>query len=108
MNRIYSIDEIENKTKSVFQRNTINKAYLFGSYAYGNPNSESDVDIALDTGGNISFLRVCGVMEEIAQILDKPVDVFDLREIEADSEIMKEIIRRGVLLYEARQQADYR
>jgi predicted nucleotidyltransferase len=25
----------------------INKAFLYGSYAYGNPNEESDIDVAL-------------------------------------------------------------
>ena len=101
MDKIYSIDEIENKSKYIFQKNNVIKAYLFGSYAYGNPDGKSDIDIALDTGGNISFLRVCGVMEELSQIFEKNIDLFDFREIERESDIMKEIIQRGVLLYEA-------
>ena len=107
MDKIYSIDEIENKTKTIFHKNNVIKAYLFGSYAYGNPDGKSDIDIALDTGGNISFLRVCGVMEELSQLLGKDVDVFDFREIEKGSNIMKEIMQRGVLLYEAKQRGNY-
>jgi predicted nucleotidyltransferase len=101
MNKIYYIDEIGSKTKDIFLRNNVAKAYLFGSYAHGNPDEASDIDIALDTGGNISFLRVCGVMEEISSMLKKKVDLFDFREIKKDSGIMKEIVQRGVLLYEA-------
>ncbi|MCL2813870.1 MAG: hypothetical protein FWD23_04650 [Oscillospiraceae bacterium] len=57
--------------------------------------------MALDTEGKISFLRVCGVMEELSQIFEKKVDLFDFREIEQDSDIMKEITKKGILLYEA-------
>jgi len=102
MDKIYSIGEIGNKSESIFKKNNVIKAYLFGSYAYGNPDSASDIDIALDTGGNISFLRVCGVMEELSQILEKKVDLFDFREIDQESGIMEEITQRGVLLYESR------
>jgi predicted nucleotidyltransferase len=101
MNKVYSISEIENKTKEIFQKNKVIRAYLFGSYAYGNPDGESDIDIALDTGGNISFLRVCGVMEELSKTLEKDIDLFDFREIERGSDIIKEITQRGILLYEA-------
>jgi len=101
MDKIYSIDEIESKTKDIFLKNNVAKAYLFGSYANGSPSETSDIDIAVDTGGNISFLRVCGVMEEISNALEKKVDLFDFREIKTDSNIMKEILQKGVLLYEA-------
>ena len=107
MNKIYSIDEIGNKTKTVFYKNNVARAYLFGSYAYGDADGESDIDIAIDTGGKISFLRICGVMEEVSQILEKPVDLFDFREIDEDSDMMAEILQKGVLLYEAQQRADY-
>ena len=101
MDKIYSVSEIEKKSKEIFRKNNVIRAYLFGSYAYGNPGGNSDIDIALDTGGSISFLRVCGVMEELSQILEKNVDLFDFREIEKNSDIMKEITQRGILLYEA-------
>ena len=101
VDKIYSINEIEEKSKEIFKENNVLKAYLFGSYAYGNPGGKSDIDIALDTGGKISFLRVCGVMEELSQIFEKNIDIFDFREIEQNSDIMNEITQRGVLLYEA-------
>ena len=103
MGKIYSIDEIENGARDIFNKNNVIRAYLFGSYANGNPCEESDIDIALDTGGNISFLRVCGVTEELFQTFNKHIDLFDFREIEEGSNIMKEITQKGVLLYEARQ-----
>jgi len=101
MDKIYSVSEIENKSREIFQKNNVIKAYLFGSYAYGKPGNNSDIDMALDTGGRISFLRVCGVMEELSQIFEKKVDLFDFREIEQESDIMKEITKKGILLYEA-------
>ena len=103
MGKIYSIDEIESGTRDIFNKNNVIRAYLFGSYANGTPCEESDIDIALDTGGNISFLRVCGVIEELVQAFNKDIDLFDFREIEEGSSIMNEIMQKGVLLYEARQ-----
>ena len=100
MDKIYSVSEIENKSREIFKKNNVIRAYLFGSYAYGSPGNNSDIDMALDTGGKISFLRVCGVMEELSQVFEKKVDLFDFREIEKDSEIMKEITKKGILLYE--------
>jgi predicted nucleotidyltransferase len=104
---IFSIEEIKSKADAVFRENQVKRAFLFGSYAHGNPGAISDVDIAVDTEGNISFLRVCGLMEELSQIFGKRVDLFDFREIEKNSGIMKEITQRGVLLYEAQQQASH-
>lgn len=49
----------------------------------------------------MSFLRICGINEELFQSFEKNVDVFDFREIEQDSDILNDITQRGVLLYEA-------
>ena len=100
MNKTYTIDEIEKKSKIIFAKNNVARAYLFGSYAYGSPHGNSDIDIALDAK-NTSFLRICGMMEELSQIFGKSIDIFDFREIEKDSNIMKQIEQKGVLLYEA-------
>jgi predicted nucleotidyltransferase len=103
MSEIFTFREIESKSQSVFYKNNVVRAYLFGSYANGLPDGNSDIDIAIDTGGRISFLRVCGVMEELSQVFNKRVDLFDFREIEEGSGILDEIKKRGILIYEKEQ-----
>ena len=61
---------------------------------------ESDIDIAVETDGKVSFLRVCGIMEELSQLFNKRVDLFDFREIEKDSYVSDEISKKGILIYE--------
>ncbi|MCL2081198.1 MAG: nucleotidyltransferase domain-containing protein [Oscillospiraceae bacterium] len=97
---IYKIDEIAKITENVFINNGVRRAYLFGSYAAGNPDPKSDIDIVMDTDGKMPYLRVCRVSEELREVLHKKVDLFDIREIKPDSGMMREITGKGVLLYE--------
>lgn len=45
--KIYTIHEIKKILKPVFKKYGIEKAYLFGSYARGEANSNSDIDLIL-------------------------------------------------------------
>jgi len=47
MGKIYSVAEVEIIANEVFSKNNIIRAYLFGSYAYGYPDEDSDIDIAV-------------------------------------------------------------
>lgn len=41
--------ELDNIIKEINKTSKITAAYLFGSYAYGNPNENSDLDICIVT-----------------------------------------------------------
>ena len=94
----YTIDDIKTMLHPVFARNNVKKAILFGSYVKGLANSQSDVDLLLDSG--LRGLKFVGLIEDVRSALDKEVDVFDTTHIVKGSKISSEIAKDGVVIYE--------
>lgn len=94
--------EIVDRIRSV---STPIKIFLFGSYAYGDPNPESDLDIAVICKTAISKSKesviirkaLKGILHSIDVIVIAP-DEFDYYSHEAGS-IFKTIAEKGVLIY---------
>jgi predicted nucleotidyltransferase len=84
----------------VLERNNIKKAILFGSYAKMRASSVSDIDIFIDSGGILNGLNFFSVYNQIEDILNKKLDLIEAADIEKDSQIYKEILSNGVVLYE--------
>ncbi len=95
---IYSLPEIERILSPVFSEYPVKKAILFGSYAKGLAEPNSDVDILVDSG--LKGLSFFGLLEDVATALDKNVDLLDITQIEPDSDIHLEIVKSGVVIYE--------
>ena len=99
------IDEIKNK---IVQKFSPKMVYLFGSYAYGNPNANSDLDLLIvdDTVDEKSAHRK-GVQISLAlfprdyglDLLLYPETTFNQR-IEEGWQLFTEITTKGKLLYE--------
>ena len=61
------------------------KVYLFGSRARGDHTPESDIDIAIDTGGKIDSSLLSQIKEEVEEsTIPFTVDVVDLHTISDD------------------------
>lgn len=73
------------------------KIILFGSRAWGNPEEGSDIDIAIDNGGNPVHPREIARMRETMENLTIPlmVDIVDLNAI--DPEIKSLILKKGIV-----------
>ena len=95
---IYTLPEIERILSPVFSEYPVKKAILFGSYAKGLAEPNSDVDILVDSG--LKGLSFFGLLEDVATALDKNVDLLDITQIEPDSDIHLEIVKSGVVIYE--------
>lgn len=97
------IEEIVEKIKRTYNPE---KIILFGSYAYGNPNKESDIDLLIikDTDGRpidrrIHVRRLVGLKEPVAfsPIVLLPSEVDYLCKI--GDPFIKEILEKGKVLY---------
>ena len=99
MEKIYTPDEIKELLYPIFEANAVYRATLFGSYAEGIATDKSDIDIVIDSKGELLNINFYGVLEQIVETLKKKVDLFELSEIKKDSPIYEEIQRRGILLY---------
>ena len=100
MDAIYTPTEIKEKLYPIFDATPIIRAILFGSYAKGNPSQLSDIDILIDSGGEIRGIEFFGVLEDITEILRVPVDLIDMSQLIDGGRIQHEIEETGVVIYE--------
>jgi hypothetical protein len=77
---VYTLDEIAERIAPVAKKYNILKVYIFGSYARGEANPDSDVDLMIEVG-NLRGLEVIGALEEFKNALNKPVDLITTRSL---------------------------
>ena len=77
---VYTLDEIAERIAPVAKKYKIPKVYIFGSYARGEANPDSDVDLMIEVG-NLRGLEVIGALEEFKNALNKPVDLITTRSL---------------------------
>jgi len=100
MSKIYSLSEIQEKLLPVFRALPIERAILFGSYAKGEAHEKSDVDILIDSKGQIRGIDFFGVIADIEDALSIDVDLFDTTHLIEGGRVQQEINNTGVLIYE--------
>ena len=76
---ILTIKQIKQRIKPVMEKHGIKEVYLFGSYARGEANRNSDVDIYCDSGDVGSLLDHVEFEGELEEALGKKVDVIFFR-----------------------------
>lgn len=98
--RIYKIEEIKKNLHPIFKNYPIYKAVLFGSYAKGIANEHSDIDIVIDSRGELLNIEFFGVLEDITEKLNKKIDLFEIAEIRKNTDISDLIDKEGYTIYE--------
>ena len=71
-------------------------AFLFGSFATGRQNSDSDLDIAVASGEVLSVNRKMQLITELAQSTKRPIDLIDLHM--KQEPIFSQVITKGSLI----------
>ena len=74
-NSVYTIKEIKSIIKPILQKYGIFDIYLFGSYARGEANNESDVDIYCERGNIKNLIDQENLISELEKSLNKKVDI---------------------------------
>ena len=95
---VYTAQQIQRILFPIFAQYHIKKAILFGSYAKGCADAQSDVDIMVDSG--LKGLAFFGLLEDVVTTLQKQVDLLDITQITPNSQVDREINRDGVVIYE--------
>ena len=72
---VLTIKEIKNRIRPVVEKHRIKDVYLFGSYARGEANADSDVDIYCSSGDVNTLFKEAGLIRELEEALGKKVDV---------------------------------
>lgn len=95
---MYTIDSIKKAVSPIGQIYGIKKIFLFGSYAKGNANDESDIDLLIEKGKPLSLLKLSSFRQDVEDSLNLPVDVVTTSGI--DEKFKNAIMGTEVLLYE--------
>ena len=69
------IEKIKEKIIPILKRNRVKRSGIFGSYARGEQNKNSDVDILIEPNIKASLFDVAGIEISIEKELRKKVDV---------------------------------
>lgn len=95
--KILQMHQIKQGLRLISPKYNINLVYLFGDYAYHNPDRFSDLDFLVDFGACVGLDRI-GYVDELERYFRKGVDVINIFAI---NEIVKNEIREGkVLVYD--------
>ena len=91
--RVFTITDIKALVKPIAEKYNVDEIYLFGSYARDEADQNSDLDFLVFGGQNFKLTMIFSLAEELRAILNKKVDVFEINEINRDSEFYKTIMK---------------
>ncbi len=95
---VLTIDQIKDVCTKVFKEYEVGFAYLFGSYARGEANPQSDVDLIVDVPLDYG-IKFFGLIESLREDLGKKVDVLDTAQLKNNYELLKNILKEGIKIY---------
>jgi predicted nucleotidyltransferase len=74
---VYTIEEIKERIRPVAEKYNLPAVYLFGSYARGEADEKSDIDIMIDrTGAKVKTLwDLGGVFGDLEDCFQKEIDL---------------------------------
>lgn len=79
----------------------IRRIVLFGSYAKGTACAASDIDLFLDSKGQISGLEFFALKYRLEEALQAEIDLLPDQDVIPGSDVDQEIKRYGVVVYAA-------
>lgn len=93
-----TVDRIKDSVKPIAEEYGVKRVYLFGSYAKGNADEHSDVDILIEKGAPLSLIGLSGMRQSLQEVLDLPVDLITTSGV--DKDFYDSIRGSEVLIYE--------
>jgi len=94
-----SIDEIIRAITPIIEPSPVRRVTLFGSYAKGTNTLDSDVDMVIDSNGQLKGIDFFVLVSKLAKALPIKSDIFEQREIKMNSAMYNKIVQEGVIIY---------
>lgn len=95
---IYTIEEIKEKAIPIVIEYNIERLSIFGSYARGEANNNSDLDFIIDAGGSIGLVQYSALIHRLEEEFDCHVDL--ITTACSDKELLFQAQKEEVLIYE--------
>ena len=97
MTKPYTINQIQSIVSPIAKEHGVASVALFGSYATGRANADSDIDLKIEKGRVRSLFQICGLRLALEDALQLPVDLITSES--SDREFLESIAKEEVLLY---------
>lgn len=99
---VYTIDEIQAIVSRVAVKHGLNKVYLFGSYARGSANDNSDIDLCIDASNLKGLFALGSVYSDLEEALGKNLDLITLKSLSYnnDKKFVSNLRKESLLIYE--------
>lgn len=75
MDKIYTIDELKSIISPIAEKHNISRVFLFGSYARGEADEKSDVDLRVDAENIRNLFQLGGLYSDLEEALGKSLDL---------------------------------
>lgn len=104
LEKIYTIEEIKKIIKNYIEENKdlykIKKIILFGSYARGEADELSDIDLIIMDSPEFYGMRSICFYSELKDIFKKDVDSIIEKSVDKKSKFYQNILKEGIVVYE--------
>lgn len=90
--------QIERHVHDLLKKYHASYAILFGSYARGEANEDSDIDLIIVGGEDFKASNIFAIGEELRILTNKDVDIFELREVNKDTPFYDSVMNEGELI----------
>ena len=101
--KVFTIDEIKRIIAPIARRYKVDRIYLFGSYARGEANESSDIDLCIDAIAIRGLFAIGALYADLQEAFGKDVDLITVRSLKynTDTNFIDNVAREQVLIYEA-------
>lgn len=96
---VYSINELKSIVAPIAAQHGVERIYLFGSYARGEANNHSDVDLRVDKGQIKGLFALGALYSDLEDELGKHLDLLTTGSL--DQAFLNHIAKEEILLYDA-------
>lgn len=102
MPKTYTIEELKSIVSPIAEKYQISRVYLFGSFARGDYDEQSDIDIRIEKGNLKGMFALCGFYTEVSEALERKVDILTTGSL--SEEFLESIKKDEILLYKSQQE----
>jgi predicted nucleotidyltransferase len=96
----FTIADITRIVTPIAEEYGVERVYLFGSYARGTQNAQSDIDFRIDGGKIRTLFRLAEFYEDMREHLNVPIDVLTTEAL--DDSFLNNIKDEELLVYASR------
>lgn len=95
---VLTLNIIIETVKPVALKYNVESVYLFGSYARGEATADSDLDFLVYGGNSFKKTLIFTFAEDLRKAFNRAVDVFEIHEINQDSQFYETIMNERKLV----------